>query len=161
MDGLGLRTFDVASFVLPLLILHQHEQNHRQYSSTHINSLVTLPRPTKYTRPVLRSLTISWTTPPQHYCGYPHSPMATYSGLGAPIPFTPYSRAVTFASDLSTGPREWHEARYPPYGPSPSIGLPYLYPFGCIRRVQSYSDSYRGTVDLYFEVQCRALTSVV
>ena len=36
----------------------------------------------------------------------------------------------------------------PPYSPVPPVGSPYPYPFGHIRRGQSYGGSYNGTVDL-------------
>jgi hypothetical protein len=36
----------------------------------------------------------------------------------------------------------------PPYSPAPPVGSPYPYPFGHIRRGQSYGGSYNGTVDL-------------
>ncbi|TFY82323.1 hypothetical protein EWM64_g1695 [Hericium alpestre] len=43
---------------------------------------------------------------------------------------------------------EHHKPILPPYSPAPPGGSPYPYPYGHIRRGQSYAGSQNGTLDL-------------
>jgi hypothetical protein len=86
-----------------------------------------------------------------YYHGYPHSPMATHSRPGAPIPPTPHSHtAAPSPSPLISGMGHANGLKpvLPPYSSAPPVGSPYPYPFGHIRRGQSYGGSYNPTVDL-------------
>ena len=67
-------------------------------------------------------------------CGYSISSGHTYSTYSS----QPHSCAVTFASDLSSGPLDGMKRVRPPYSPTLPVGSMYLYPFGYICRVQSY-----------------------
>ena len=147
-DGLGLRSFDTASFENTLEQLKSPvvEQNHRSYPANQINSPHQIHSPSH--------------EEPDHflddpaaayYHGYPQSPMATHSRPGAPIPPTPQSHtAAPSPSPLISGMGRANGVKpvLPPYSPAPPVGSPYPYPFGHIRRSQSYTGSYNGTVDL-------------
>ncbi|KAH9068291.1 hypothetical protein EDB83DRAFT_2378183 [Lactarius deliciosus] len=154
MDGLGLRTFDAASFenTLEQLISPPPEQNHRSYSTTQINSPRHFTSPHQIHSPSHEEHDHFLDDPAAaYYHGYPHSPMATHSRPGAPIPPTPHSHtAAPSPSPLISGMGRANGMKpvLPPYSPAPPVGSPYPYPFGHIRRPQSYTGSYNGTVDL-------------
>ena len=155
MDGLGLRTFDAASFenTLEQLISHQPEQNPRSYSAAgHINSPRHATSPHQIHSPSHEEPDHFLDDPAAaYYHGYPHSPMASHSRPGAPIPPTPHSHtAAPSPSPLISGMGRANGMKpvLPPYSPAPPVGSPYPYPFGHIRRGQSYGGSYPGTVDL-------------
>ncbi len=154
MDGLGLRTFDATSFenTLEQLISPPPEQNHRSYSTTQINSPRHLTSPHQIHSPSHEEHDHFLDDPAAaYYHGYPHSPMATHSRPGAPIPPTPHSHtAAPSPSPLISGMGRMNGMKpvLPPYSPAPPVGSPYPYPFGHIRRGQSYTGSYNGTVDL-------------
>ena len=154
MDGLGLHTFDPASFehTLEQLMSHQPDQNHRPYSSAQINSPRHMTSPHQIHSPSHEEPDHFLDDPAAaYYHGYPHSPMASHSRPGAPIPPTPHSHtAAPSPSPLISGMGRANGVKpvLPPYSPVPPVGSPYPYPFGHIRRGQSYGGSYNGTVDL-------------
>jgi hypothetical protein len=154
MDGLGLHTFDPAAFqeTLEHLIGHQPDQNQRPYSSAQINSPRHMTSPHQIHSPSHEEPDHFLDDPAAaYYHGYPHSPMATHSRPGAPIPPTPHSHtAAPSPSPLISGMGRANGMKpvLPPYSPAPPVGSPYPYPFGHIRRGQSYGGSYNPTVDL-------------
>ncbi|KAF8267105.1 hypothetical protein EI94DRAFT_1684032 [Lactarius quietus] len=151
MDGLGLHTFDPASFqnTLEQLMSHQPDLNPRSYS---VNSPRHPTSPHQIHSPSHEEPDHFLDDPAAaYYHGYPHSPMATHSRPGAPIPPTPHSHtAAPSPSPLISGMGRANGTKpiLPPYSPAPPVGSPYPYPFGHIRRGQSYTGSYNGTVDL-------------
>ena len=155
MDGLGLRTFDAATFetTLEQLMPHLSEQNHRSYSAAgHMNSPRHLASPHQIHSPSHEEPDHFLDDPAAaYYHNYPHSPMARHSRPGAPVPPTPHSHsAAPSPSPLISGMGRANGVKpvLPPYSPAPPVGSPYPYPFGHIRRGQSYGGSYPGTVDL-------------
>jgi hypothetical protein len=87
-----------------------------------------------------------------YHHGYPHSPMASHSRPGAPLPPTNYSshnHYVSFASLLVSGMSRANEMKpvLPPYSPVPRADSPYPYPFGHIRR-RSYAGAENETMGL-------------
>ena len=154
MDGLGLHTFDPANFVehtLGQLMSHQPDQNHRPYSSAQVNSPRHMTSPHQIHSPSHEEPDHFLDDPAAAYYGYPHSPMVSHPRPGAPIPPTPHSHtAAPSPSPLISGMGRANGVKpvLPPYSPVPPVGSPYPYPFGHIRRGQSYGGSYPGTVDL-------------
>ncbi|KAH8984635.1 hypothetical protein EDB92DRAFT_1886394 [Lactarius akahatsu] len=134
------------------LISPPPEQNHRSYSTTQINSPRHITSPHQIHSPSHEEHDHFLDDPAAaYYHGYPHSPMATHSRPGAPIPPTPHSHtAAPSPSPLISGMGRANGMKpvLPPYSPAPPVGSPYPYPFGHIRRPQSYTGSYNGTVDL-------------
>ena len=105
------------------------------------------PRLTKYIRPVTKSPTISWTTPPQHTITDTLT-LLWLSILALAHLFRPlHSRAFPFAPHLM-GRANGVNPVIPPYSPVPPMGSPYPYPFRHIHCGQSYGGSYHGTIDL-------------
>ncbi|KAI0309819.1 hypothetical protein OF83DRAFT_1071445 [Amylostereum chailletii] len=80
----------------------------------------------------------------EYYQNFMNSPVSTNSRPGAPIPPTPHSQTAA----PSPSPFLSHLRSKPPYSPVPTNGSPYPYPYGHIRRGQSYSGSVNGTVDM-------------
>ncbi|THH17590.1 hypothetical protein EW146_g3265 [Bondarzewia mesenterica] len=88
-----------------------------------------------------------------YYQNYPYSPQSSHSHSrpNAPIPPTPHSQtAAPSPSPLVSGMHFANGSKpvLPPYSPAPPGGSPYPYPYGHIRRGQSYSGSQTGTMDL-------------
>ncbi|KAI9455775.1 hypothetical protein BJY52DRAFT_1278510 [Lactarius psammicola] len=145
MDGLGLRTFDATTFenTLEQLMSLPPEQNPRSYSTTQINSPRHITSPHQIHSPSHEEHDHFLDDPAAaYYHGYPHSPMATHSRPATPAAPSP--------SPLISGMGRVNGMKpvLPPYSPAPPVGSPYPYPFGHIRRGQSYTGSYNGTVDL-------------
>jgi len=147
-DGLGLRSFDAANFenTLEQLKSPLPEQNHRPYPAP-VNSPHQIHSPSHEEHDHFLDDPAA-----AYYHGYhPQSPTATHPRPGAPIPPTPHSNtAAPSPSPLISGMGRANGVRpvLPPYSPVPPVGSPYPYPFGHIRRGQTYSGSYNGTMDL-------------
>jgi hypothetical protein len=152
-DSLGLRSFDAASFenTIEQLKSPQPEQNHQPYPVPQINSPRQIHSPHQIHSPNHEEHDHFLDDPAAaYYHGYPHSPMATHPRPGAPIPPTPHSNtAAPSPSPLISGMgrANGHKPVLPPYSPVPPVGSPYPYPYGHIRRGQTYSGSYNGTMD--------------
>lgn len=152
-DALGLRSFDAASFenTIEQLKSPQPEQNHRPYPVPQINPSRQIHSPHQIHSPSHEEHDHFLDDPAAaYYHGYPHSPMATHSRPGAPIPPTPHSHtAAPSPSPLISGMGRANGVKpvLPPYSPAPPVGSPYPYPFGHIRRGQNYSGSYNPTMD--------------
>lgn len=153
-DGLGLHSFDAASFgnTLEQLKSPLPEQNHVPFPAPQVHSPRQINRPHQLHSPSHEEPDHFLDDPAAaYYHGYPHSPMATHSRPGAPIPPTPQSHtAAPSPSPLMSGASRANGVKpvLPPYSPAPPVGSPYPYPFGHIRRGQTYSGSYNGTIDL-------------
>ena len=152
-DALGLRSFDAASFenTIEQLKSPQPEQNHRPFPVGQFSSPRQVHSPHQIHSPSHDEHDHFLDDPAAaYYHGYPQSPMATHSRPGAPIPPTPHSHtAAPSPSPLISGMSRANGVNpvLPPYSPAPPVGSPYPYPFGHIRRGQSYSGSYNGTID--------------
>lgn len=152
-DALGLRSFDPASFenTIEQLKSPQPEQNHQPYPVPQINSPRQIPTPHQVHSPSHEEHDHFLDDPAAaYYHGYPQSPMASHPRPGAPIPPTPHSNtAAPSPSPLISGMgrANGHKPVLPPYSPVPPVGSPYPYPYGHIRRGQTYSGSYNGTMD--------------
>jgi hypothetical protein len=152
-DSLGLRSFDATSFenTIEQLKSPQPEQNHQPYPVPQINSPRQIHSPPQIHSPSHEEHDHFLDDPAAaYYHGYPHSPMATHPRPGAPIPPTPHSNtAAPSPSPLISGMgrANGHKPVLPPYSPVPPVGSPYPYPYGHIRRGQTYSGSYNGTMD--------------
>jgi hypothetical protein len=153
MDALGLHSFDPASFenTLEQLKSPLPEQNRRPYPAPQVTSPHQVHSPHQIHSPSHEEPDNFLDDPvAAYYQSYPHSPMATHSRPGAPIPPTPHSHtAAPSPSPLISGMGRANGIKpvLPPYSPAPPVGSPYPYPFGHIRRGQSYSGSYNGTMD--------------
>ncbi|KAH9962452.1 hypothetical protein BC827DRAFT_1267057 [Russula dissimulans] len=158
MDGLGLRSFDTASFedTLDQLKSSLPELNRRAFAAPQIHSPRQVNSPHQIHSPSHEEHEHFLDDPvAAYYHGFPHgfpqSPMATHSRPGAPIPPTPHSHtAAPSPSPLISGMDRANGVKpiLPPYSPVPPVGSPYPYPFGHIRRGPPYSGSYNGTMDL-------------
>jgi hypothetical protein len=154
-DGLGLRSFDAASFENTLEQLKKGplvEQNHRSYPGPEIHSPRHLNSPHQIHSPSHEEPDHFLDDPAAaYYHGFPQSPMASHHRPGAPIPPTPQSHtAAPSLSPLISGMGRANGVKpvLPPYSPAPPVGSPYPYPFGHIRRGQTYTGSHNGTLDL-------------
>ena len=152
-DALGLRSFDAATFenTIEQLKSPQPEQNHRSFPVGQFSSPRQVHSPHQVHSPNHEENDHFLDDPAAaYYHGYPQSPMTGHSRPGAPIPPTPHSHtAAPSPSPLISGMGRANGVKpvLPPYSPAPPVGSPYPYPFGHIRRGQSYSGSYNGTVD--------------
>jgi hypothetical protein len=151
-DALGLHSFDAASFgnTIEQLRSPQPEQNHRSYPIPQIHSPRQIHSPHQIHSPSHEEHHFLDDPAAAYYHAYPQSPMATHSRPGAPIPPTPHSNtAAPSPSPLISGMSRANGVRpiIPPYSPVPHAGSPYPYPFGHIRRGQTYSGSNNGTGD--------------
>ncbi|KAI9510996.1 hypothetical protein F5148DRAFT_1175117 [Russula earlei] len=155
-DGLGLHSFDAVTFghTLEQLKSPLPEQNLRPYPAPQVNSSRQINSPHQIHSPSHEEPDHFLDDPvvaAAYYHGYPQSPMATHSRPGAPIPPTPRSHtAAPSPSPLISGMDRANGVKpvLHPYSPAPLAGSPYPYPYGHIRRGQTYSGSYNGTMDL-------------
>ncbi|KAI0260896.1 hypothetical protein BC834DRAFT_897936, partial [Gloeopeniophorella convolvens] len=153
-DQLGLRSFDAASFdrTLEQLKSLPPEHHHRSYSAPQINPARNVNSPHQVHSPSHEEPDHFLDDPAAaYYHAYPQSPMSAHSRPGAPIPPTPHSHtAAPSPSPLISGMGRANGVKpvLPPYSPAPPVGSPYPYPYGHIRRGQSYTGSQNGTMDL-------------
>ncbi|KAI0051463.1 hypothetical protein FA95DRAFT_1485380 [Auriscalpium vulgare] len=153
-DQLGLRTFDPAVFedaVEKLKLPNSQSQDtnqHHQYGHA-----------SQASHSIGRSQSVGQYDDVEHflddpagsyYQNYLPSPQSTHSHTrpGAPVPPTPHSQtAAPSPSPLISGMHRINGNKpvLPPYSPAPPVGSPYPYPYGHIRRGQTYAGSQNGT----------------